>query len=129
MYADGEMVLDFDVDQDLQRHDPPHTKEEWPYSYDPFSTWGGPSDHCNGSVYTDRMSDWAHDKFKELGQKIFGTGPWFNTGCSPQKVEQFLREYTGNDRITLTRVVEYCNVATGYPTWRLDYHDPELKRV
>ena len=113
----------FDHDSDLQRCDPPRTKRTHPYSYDPFTVWGGPSKKCTGSVYTDRMSCWKPDAYREIGDRIFGKGRWFGEGCNGQKIEQFLQEYNENPRLRLLRVVEYCNASSGYPTWRLDYYE------
>jgi hypothetical protein len=114
-----------DVDSDLDRHDPPHMSWEYPYSYDPFTVWGGRNPKCNGSVYTDRMSQWDYKKFSETGLKVFGNPGnlrWFAAGCDPEKVQKFMRLYFGNNTIELTRIVEYCNISNGYPVWRLDYH-------
>jgi hypothetical protein len=119
-------VMGEDQDRELRYSDERRTKQQYPYSYDPFTTWGSRDPRCNGSVYTDRMDQWDHDKFISLGKKILGEVPnWFGTWCNGAKVEEFLREYMGKPNLKLTRVIEYCNMSTGYPTWRLDYYDPE----
>lgn len=119
------------VDDDLSRSNPPHTQMTHPYSYDPFTVWGKRNKKCNNSVYTDRMSLWDFNKFEKIGAKVFGnsgSGGWFDAG-SPngrkgheKKVEQFLCEYFDDKTIELTRVIQYCNMSTGFPTWRLDYY-------
>ena len=114
-------------DDDLERSNPPRTRITHPYSYDPFTIWGGKNRKCNNSVYTDRMSQWDYKKFEETGLKVFGDKGslgWFNTG-NGKKVEQFLRKYNGDNSLELTRIVEYCNVSNGYPVWRLDYYKPK----
>ncbi len=113
-------------DDDLERSAPPRTRLTHPYSYDPFTVWGGKNEKCNNSVYSDRMRQWDYEKYNRIGQALFNTGDmaWFNTG-NAKKIEQFLREYNGDNTLELTRVVEYCNVSTGYPVWRLDYYKPK----
>jgi hypothetical protein len=128
VYWDGEKTVVVNTDDDLMRNNPVRTKAEYPYSYDPFTTWGGPSEDCNGSVYTDRLRDWDYDKTQRIGDEVFGrSGNWFGRGLNPKKVELFLQRWMDEPALRLTRVVEYCNVSTGYPVWRLDYHTPEKK--
>ncbi len=112
------------ADADLHQNTPLRTPQTHPYSYDPFTVWGGPDESCNGSVYTDRMSQWDYQKYSKLGQEVFGNQGemrWF-TDYGPEAVEKFMRLYFGNETVKLTRIVEYCNLSTGYPLWRLDYH-------
>lgn len=108
-------------DDDLDRQSPPRTKSSHPYSYDPFTVWGGSSKECNGSEYTDRLAEW-YPKYHEIGRRIFGDRRWFGTHCHGEKIEEFLRELRSDPTLKLTRVVEYCNVSSGYPVWRVDFN-------
>lgn len=113
-----------DLDSDLHRHNPPHTKRSHPYSYDPFTVYGGPNTGANGSVYTDRLWQWDHGKTQRIGKEVFEDGGdfhWFGSSLRPGKVQAFLRRWNDDESIVLTRVVEYCNASTGYPTWLLVY--------
>lgn len=96
------------------------TKEEYPYSYDAFVVYGRRDEEkCNGSVYTDRLYQWDHEKTKSLNIK-----DWTSNF---KGIEAFLREWQGHEKLELLQVVEYCNVSNGYPTWRLDYYYEEKK--
>lgn len=112
----------FDRDSDLQRSNPPRTRHSHPYSYDPFTIYGGQGRDANGSVYTDRLYQWDHEKTRRIGAEVFGEkGYWFGQNLNPDLVQTFLRRWHDDDTIILTRVVEYCNASNGYPTWLLVY--------
>ena len=96
------------------------TKYTHPYSYDPFVIWSS-GKKATDSVYTDRLSQWDHDKTRELCKKHMPLKRWDN--AEPKQIEAFLREYWDNDKVELCRVSEYCNVSSGYPCWRLDYRE------
>lgn len=110
-------------DSDLHRSNPPRTKHEWPYAYDPFTVWGAQGQGANDSVYTDRLYQWDYEKTDRIGKEIFGTGVmgWFGQNMDPERVQTFLRRWHDDDTIILTRVVEFCNASNGYPTWLLVY--------
>lgn len=116
-------------DEDLIRHDPPWTKAEHPYTYDPFTIWGAaaPSDECNGTVYTDRLSEWDYAKYNRLARKHYRRGdynyarPFDTHQCKGNLIEEFLRDWFDDPKLRLLRVIEYCNPGTGFQTWRLDY--------
>lgn len=94
------------------------TKYTHPYSYDPFVIWKG-AGKANGTVYTDRLFEWDRRKAEDLCDKHLPGLRWNN--APPSKIEAFLREYMGEPNLRLVLVMEYCNWATGYPVWRLDY--------
>ena len=130
----GREVIFDDPDSDLPRHNPPRSKYDrnYSYSYDPFTIWGGQSSSCNGSDWVDHMVSRDRKKYEALIEKIFVDAEGkregvFVQGCNGQKIQQFYREFTGNHEIVLTRVVEFCNISNGYPTWRIDYHIPPKK--
>ncbi|MEK2647377.1 hypothetical protein [Bdellovibrio sp. BCCA] len=117
----------FDIDKDLVRSNPPRTKQEFPYSFDPFTIWGGPSPKCNATDWTDCLHSFDSQKYSSAGKEVFGDGRWFGEGLNGKKVQQFLNAYYGRNDLILTRVIEYCNMSTQYITYRIDYHDPRKK--
>jgi hypothetical protein len=119
-----------DDDADLIRHSPVWTKAGHPYAYDPFTIWGAPQPdaRCNGSTYTDRMEQHDRKRYHALAERHYRGGdpvtyhrPFDSHRCRGDLIEQFLREWEGDPDLTLIRVIEYCDVSNGYPTWRLDY--------
>jgi len=119
------------ADADLFRHDPPRTKQRHPYNYDPFTIWGAPrpSAECNDTNYTDRLEQEDHAKYALLSKKHYRSGgnayerPFDAQNCKGHLIEQFLRDWHNDPELKLLRVIEYCNASTGFPTWRLDFHD------
>lgn len=120
---------DADADADLMRRDPPWSKRDYPYCYDPFTIWGAPrpSKECNGTVYTDRLDQWDRNKYDQLACKHYRRGdngyerPFDSHNCKGHLIEAFLRDWFDDPNLKLLRVIEYCNPGTGYQTWRLDY--------
>lgn len=98
---------------------PRRTKHEYPYNYDPITLWKRPESECNGTVYTDRLLSWDAEKYRELCQKHLPDVRWDNAHFTA--IQSFLRDWFGEQKLFLVAVIEYCNQATGYPTWRLDY--------
>lgn len=97
-----------------------------PYSYDGFVTWrGGKNSEANNTIYSDRLWQWDYKKTDELCMKHFGDKSQYFSGRSPEKVEAFLREYTGQKELKLIYIMEYCNQSSGYPYWRFEYHVPK----
>lgn len=101
------------------------TKQSHPYSYDPITQFLDSSVKPNGTIYTDRLLQWDFKKHDLLCEKHFGNRGQCWEGRAPKKIEAFLRDWCENDGLQLAAVIEYCNVATGYPTWRLDYFQPQ----
>lgn len=101
------------------------TKLTHPYSYDPITQFVDSSVKGCGTIYTDRLLQWDFDKHDRLCEKYFGNrGQHWDTR-EPKKIEAFLRDWLDDQNVRLAMVMEYCNVATGYPTWRLDYGTTE----
>jgi hypothetical protein len=97
------------------------SRHEYPYSYSPRILFGN-EDKVSGSVYSDRLYQWDSKKYDSLCEKHWGNrGQHFAERCTePKKIEEFLSDYLGK-KITLTMVVEWCNVSNGYPLWSLHY--------
>jgi hypothetical protein len=96
------------------------TKHSHPYSYSGFVLHRlGPNSDATDSVYTDRMQQWDWDKADRCHKAHMPGKRWDN--ASPQQMEAYLRDYMGDPDLRLVLVMEYCNVSSGYPVWRLDY--------
>lgn len=96
------------------------TKLTHPYNYDPFTTWRGPGEP-DGSVYTDRLFQWGHEKHDKLCMKHFGDRGQYWGHRDTDKIEAFLRDYLDSPDLVLCEIQEHCNQATGYPCWYFAY--------
>lgn len=96
------------------------TKMTHPYSYDPFTMWRGP-DEPDGSVYTDRLFQWDHEKHDRLCMKHFGNKGQYWDHRDTDAIQAFLRDYLDAPNLVLCEVQEHCNQATGYPCWCFTY--------
>lgn len=95
-----------------------------PYSYDGFVLWVNADESIQASdtVYTDRMWQWDPAKYDRLHQQHFGdTAQLRWNEHPPGGIEAFLRDYRERPDLVLVRVMQYCNLASGYPVWRMDY--------
>lgn len=109
---------------------PFRSKAEHPYSYSPIIIFDRkPSNpekvRC---AYSDRMRSWARDAGRDFHKDIaelFGpnVNDYFPTK-SPKLVEQFIRKQFNKPELVLVRIVEECNMATGFPVWSIHYEDP-----
>jgi len=102
------------------------TKQSHPYSYDAFVVWQDRSgsmkqvcENATGSLYTDRLLQWDWDKHNRLCEKHFGNQGQYWDNRDPEKIEAFLRDWTGHEELKLIQVRQYCNQSSGYPTWLL----------
>lgn len=106
------------------------SKAEFPYNYDPivqFMAEMGPEQIEGTTEYTtwsDRLLTYAEDarsKHDDLCVKHFGNRGQYWDQREPQKIQEFLRDYFESTDLLLTKVVEHCNQATGYPCWQFFY--------
>ena len=105
------------------------SKEEYRYSYDGFIQWrGGKNEDANGTIYSDRLLNWDFKKHDRLCQKVFGNKGQYWDRRNSKDIEKFLRLWTGDKKLKLVSVMEYCNWANGYPFWRFDYNSPKTVR-
>ena len=103
------------------------TKYTHPYSYDGFvQERCGPNSEVTGTVYTDRLLQWDYVLTRKLLVKHFkdtgideGGDYW---GCrSAEAIQGFLRERLNMPTLRVILVMEYCNLSSGFPVWRIDY--------
>lgn len=95
-------------------HGEMRTKQDYPYSYDPFFTYGDREtmEGCQ-TVYSDRLSQWDYEKNRTAIANNFSKDRTF-LGQSPRAYQAYLSEYYGR-KVKLGAVAEGCNVANGYP--------------
>lgn len=99
------------------------TKEEYPYSYDPFMIYVRDYEtHITGGVYSDRIYRWDYDKFDKLSMKYFGDKGQYFTGREPSDIEGFLQEYLDKE-LELIFIKQYVNMSSGYPLWYFGYKE------
>lgn len=99
------------------------SKAEHPYSYDGFVTWrGGKNEEANDTIYSDRLLQWDYQKCREIMQKHFGKQSDYWSEYTPDKIEEFLRDWCDAPKLKLILIMEYCNVSNGYPCWRFDFN-------
>lgn len=98
------------------------TPQSHPYSYDGFVTYrNGQNKDASGTIYSDRLLQWDYERTRLLMKKHFGnTGDYYDNR-SPEQIESFLKEWTGEKNLKLILVMQYCNKSSGYPLWRFDY--------
>lgn len=97
------------------------TKQSHPYNYGPITLYSNAAVEPNGTVYTDRLLQWDFSKYNALCERHFGDQGQVWERRSPKQIAAFLRDWYEDPELQLVAVIEYCNQASGYPTWRLDY--------
>lgn len=98
------------------------TPQEYPYSYDGYVTHRlQENSKDDNTVCTDRLWQRNPKLHDELCQKHFGDKGQYWGGRYPEQIEAFLRDYYKNPDIELVYIMQYCNVSSGYPLWRLEY--------
>lgn len=109
---DYQQCYNTDVDWVLPNRDN-KTKQEAPYSYDPFYIW---RDSTAGSyaIYSDRLAQNDLEKYRMAVQKAAPDKRFeYYTRAEASK---FMSAYTGK-KIQVTALAEGCNVSNGYPYW------------
>jgi hypothetical protein len=115
---------------DFFPHDEMKDKCSYPYTYDPFMIWYNDDiktlQDNNGqlrnvsTIYTDRLLQWDWNKHNRLCRKHFGNEGQLWDNRDPKKIEAFLSDWT-EKKVTLIANIQYVNMASGYPVWRLDF--------
>ena len=102
------------------------TKSAYPYTYDPFLIFFNEkaTQEPTGSIYTDRLLQWDYAKHNLLCRKHFGNEGQYWHDRDPKKIEAFLCDWTGK-KVVLIANIQYVNLSSGYPVWRLDYCEME----
>jgi len=94
-----------------------------PYGYDPFLIFFNEKakKEAIDSIYTDRLLQWDYDKHNLLCEEHFGDKGQLWDKRSPKKIAAFLSGWTGK-KVVLVANIQYVNLSSGYPLWRLDYY-------
>ena len=99
------------------------TKDDYPYSYDPFLVWSnGEIGDDVKTVYSDRLYQWDSSKFESVSNKIWGKYSQYFDDKEPHEIEAFLSEYM-DKKIRLVAIMECCNHSSGFPYWRFCYRE------
>lgn len=96
------------------------TKQTHPYNYDPITQYKRvvPDGEKEESVYSDRLKSWDPERCNRIMESYFAsTGDDWSRRHAVD-IESFLKEYLDVPYLMLTRIVEHCNQATGYPVWQ-----------
>jgi hypothetical protein len=107
----------------LDENDRPveRNKIDYPYSYDGFVVYRfGENSEATGTIYSDRLFQWDPEKYDILCEKHFGNSGQMWGHRDPDKIRDFLSEYTGDVELQIVFIMEYCNQANGYPYWRFE---------
>lgn len=99
------------------------TKYSHPYTYDPFLIFFNEEakQEPTDSIYTDRLLEWDWDKHNHLCQKHFSNQGQYWNDRDPKKIEAFLCDWVGK-KVTLVANIQYVNMSSGFPVWRLDFY-------
>jgi len=100
------------------------TKNDYPYSYDPFLIYFNEKAKAkaSGTIYADRMLHQDWDRHNELCRKHFGNEGQMWNNRPADKIQAFLSDWVGRPVILIANI-QYCNVSNGYPHWRFDIAD------
>ncbi|WP_275372677.1 hypothetical protein [Clostridium tertium] len=97
------------------------TKDEYPYSYDPYVIWdSGLSREKSHTLYSDRLMQWNCENFNECCMVIWGNRSQYFSDRKPNDIESFLSMYLDKPA-KLVLLMEGCNHASGYPYWIFYY--------
>lgn len=123
--ADGGIMI-FEVSSDPNFR----SKAEYPYSYDPITTYRDSKLVPNGSAYSDRIFGWyPYDEVRAKQEKHLGKATDYYTGISPAKIQAYLEDVLQCPGLQIQEIQEQCNVATGYPVWYFAYYKPEAAEL
>lgn len=107
--------------RDINDNQVKKTKDNFPYEYEPFVIW---KKECNENkrnvVYSDRLMQWDYEKFNNCCKIVWNNEEQMFYNRTPESIEKFLSLYL-DEEITLTVIMEGCNVSNGYPYWIFYY--------
>lgn len=98
----------------------------YPYTYSPFIVYLNTESEkpADNSLYTDRFLMWDWDKHNRLCKKHFGNDGQMWHDRDHEKIQAFLCDWLERD-VVLVANIQYVNLSSGYPLWRLDFHNKE----
>ncbi len=93
-----------------------------PYNYDPFLIYiNEEAKEHTSSIYTDRLLQQDWDKHNRLCKKHFDDEGQYWNKREPKKIEAFLSDWH-DKKVILVANIQYVNVSSGFPHWRLDFY-------
>lgn len=119
--------------------DPTRTKEKFdhPYDYSEFFIFGSRAiiEDVDGAVYTDRMSQWDHDKYTrlwkehckdEMNQQVINA-TYSIRNVPVDNLSAFMSAWE-DKAVRVVALAEGCNQSNGYPYWIIWWNNvkPEL---
>ena len=94
------------------------SKRDFPYSYDGFVLWRTTVENKGTAMWSDRLWQEDHQKTDRLWEKHCPGVGWGDVSAGA--LTAFLREWTGKEGLEVVLLMQYCNLASGYPVWRVD---------
>lgn len=79
---------------------------------------------ANMTVYSDRLWQWNHDKYKKVHEQVFGNAGQIFWGETKEKCSEFLSLYFGRE-IKVINMYDHENCSNGMPLTRFDCIDVE----
>lgn len=105
---------------DLEGNPVKYTKQQRPYCYSEHVVGRLAANHPKMSaIYTDRMWSWDREKTQRLMQKHLSESRWQHPDMFA--VQEFMAEWLEDPKVQVIAVMEWCNAATGFPTWSIHY--------
>lgn len=91
------------------------------YNHDPFVVYKSPCwTDDDDLVYTDRMMMWNYDKFKNCCEQVWNSQCQLFSNRDPKDIQKFLSLYLDKE-VSLTAIMQGCNLSNGYPYWIFYY--------
>jgi len=99
-------------------------RHNYPYTYSPFLIFFNEKSkkEATTTIYTDRLLEWDYEKHNSLCKKHFGDKRQHWDCRDSEKIQAFLSDWTGK-KVVLVANIQYVNLASGYPVWRLDFYE------
>jgi len=95
------------------------TKEQYPYSYDPYVVWDNRKNNKEEleSVYSDRLLQWDYDKYNKCHKEVFGNEAQIFFDNNEKDIEKFLQLYFNRSKLELKLIMNGANISNGFPYW------------
>lgn len=119
------------------------TRESNPYNFQDFVRWVNPKylgqtnpntitppeDQMLDAAYSDRLHSWDQSRFDAAFAKHLPLGSGGFRNGRPNAIQDFLRTYYDDTKLTLVKIIDCCNQATGYEIYCFSFlFTPKSKR-